>query len=599
MGRGGYGKSSVSGFRSWYGQAPKGQVGHDDWSAASSAGTQMQLADPASYEEVPADPTGFEQTLGDTTAAQFHMQPPQSVSGSTDYERQFPPCMVDPCGAATVVEEFLGFSNINEDVANKLRSAPPHVQEAVVARGNLGLAKNPSFLLLARIKSAEARAANDFSGFDAAPDRMAPQPIEPLGRRKFAKGGSCKGNGGGKQVSTDENIAGHGVWKGDRSCHQESNDGTWMGGLTAWTTDGNNAWMGSWSSGRKGDDGAWKGSWAAGPKSSDGFRKGFDSGLTGEPKGKRKWGAGQMTKSGVIREPGVYYEGPGVGIAGLKAAVHRSLEPHEHKDSFWSLDQMVNKVCIGIFKPATKWYKEDRRADKRGTRTQAQVLIEEFVEKVMASLAHPCEDKPWFTIANFTEPIALAAVETFKGTHLFHRIVAPSIMKYVSDAIHRYREEERITQVLWDAVADLGLSADYQKKCNKHLQLAYDQAHVAAEYGTNLGDTPELGMVEDFLTAWMSDFVKRSWDILENGIRPSDPHDQIWFLTRIFHYLTDPSHSCIPTTLLESLECPPPAGWPFISEELISIHAEAHAPAPKKGAAGRPLLPAVLDGEPI
>merc|ERR1719506_2426404 len=62
-------------------------------------------------------------------------------------------------------------------------------------------------------------------------------------------------------------------------------------------------------------------------------------------------------------KPGMYYEEPGghVGIEGLKDAVTRACEPHAAGEQQWSRDDMINKVCMAIFKTSAKWYKEDAR----------------------------------------------------------------------------------------------------------------------------------------------------------------------------------------------------------------------------------------------
>merc|ERR1711937_829061 len=75
--------------------------------------------------------------------------------------------------------------------------------------------------------------------------------------------------------------------------------------------------------------------------------------------------------------PGTYYEEPGgyCGVEGLKDAVTRAIEPHMHMEKQWSRDDIVNKICLTIFKGANKWYKDDQRHTEPGTAMQAQALL--------------------------------------------------------------------------------------------------------------------------------------------------------------------------------------------------------------------------------
>merc|ERR1719263_614209 len=184
-------------------------------------------------------------------------------------------------------------------------------------------------------------------------------------------------------------------------------------------------------------------------------------------------------------KPGQYMEEPGgyVGIEGLKDAVTRAVEPHAPLEQAWSKDDMVNKLCMSIFKTASKWYKEDTRHKESGTAIQAQALLEEFTEKIMGALSSACYEKPWFLEIYLSESIALAAINTFKGGALFKRTVAPIIVTHVDEAIFRYREEERHQKVMWDAVSSVGIKADYLKKANKHLQTSFEAAHIRQSTG--------------------------------------------------------------------------------------------------------------------
>jgi hypothetical protein len=293
-------------------------------------------------------------------------------------------------------------------------------------------------------------------------------------------------------------------------------------------------------------------------------------------KGKGKAQQEQQDQYWQEYKPGYYYEEPGgkVGIEGLRDAVTRATEPHLSMENSWNQDLMVNKICLGIYKPSLKWFKEDHRHNETGPPMMAQALIEEFTEKIMAALNSQCYDKVWFHDIYLSEAIALAAISIFKQGTLFKRTVAPIVVTHVDEAIFRYREEERQTRVMWEAVQAVGIKPDYQKKANKHLTTSFEAAHISAKYGTSPSITPELGMVQDFVQAWLSEFTHRAWDVLHNGLHVSTPDQQIAVVTALFQFLCNPHHSCLPVDLTRQLDTPPPENWDFVATATLLCMSE-------------------------
>merc|ERR1712028_160905 len=257
------------------------------------------------------------------------------------------------------------------------------------------------------------------------------------------------------------------------------------------------------------------------------------------------------------------------GIEGLRDAMSRAVVPH-------NAENMLDKLCMAIYKTATKWFKEETRHKEVGTAIQAQALLEEFAEAMMTALNTACFDKPWFHEIYLSEGVALAAINTFKGGQLFKRTVAPIIVTHIDEAIFRYREAERHQRVMWDAVSSIGIKSDYHKKANKHLQTSFEASYVAAKYGTSPSISQSLGMIQDFLNAWIRDFCKRGWDALNNGINSPTQDQQIGVVTTLFQYLCDPEHTCLPTDLLQQVpaEQRPPPAWDFVQQTVILIFSE-------------------------
>jgi hypothetical protein len=268
------------------------------------------------------------------------------------------------------------------------------------------------------------------------------------------------------------------------------------------------------------------------------------------------------------------------GIPGLTEALMEALAPVAHMDSTWDIDEMVKRVH-SYFTKAAKKYESEERAVAKGSAVQAQALIEEFVSTALGAVGAACYEKPWFTEADFSGALMVTAMFTFRGGKLFCRTLGPVLKRYVDDGVFRYREEERIQKAMWDAVSISGLSESHQKKAAKHLQLAYDEAHMSAAYGSTSAATPEMGLVQDFVKGWMVEFINRSYDTLEYGV-VGGKDEQFAFLTTLFQYLTDPDRSCLPHDLTAQLEAPPPESWGFIGEMAMKIFSDMEAEAEAK-----------------
>lgn len=283
-----------------------------------------------------------------------------------------------------------------------------------------------------------------------------------------------------------------------------------------------------------------------------------------------------------VATPGGAPSGAEAGIPGLTESLMECLAKVAHLDTSWDLEEMIKRVH-SYFTKAAKKYENEERAANRGSSVQAQALIEEFVSTCLGAVAAACYDKAWFTEADFSGALMVTAMFTFRGGKLFCKTLGPVLKRYVDDGVFRYREEERIQKAMWDAVSISGLDDSYHKKATKHLQAAYDEAHMSAPYGSTTAETPEMGLVCDFVKAWMKDFVNKAWDVLEHGV-VGGKDEQFAFLTTLFQYLTDPERSCLPHDLAAQLPAPPPQNWAFIGELAMLIFQELEQAAAERRA---------------
>merc|ERR1712232_369119 len=156
------------------------------------------------------------------------------------------------------------------------------------------------------------------------------------------------------------------------------------------------------------------------------------------------------------------------------------------------------------------------------------------------------------------------------GTMFMCRTLKPVVQKTVDDAIARFREEERVQKGLWEAIIISGLPESFQKTAFKHLQNSFDRAHMNAPYGSCKAETPEIGLVQDFVKGWMEDFCGRAWHALHEGVG-EDQEEQYAFLTTLFQHLTDPEQCCLPFELVSQPGAMPPESWSFVADTAMAI----------------------------
>merc|ERR1712151_717932 len=92
-------------------------------------------------------------------------------------------------------------------------------------------------------------------------------------------------------------------------------------------------------------------------------------------------------------------------------------------------------------------------------------------------------------------------------------------------------------------------------------------------------ETPEIGLVQDFVKGWMEDFCGRAWNALNEGVG-EDQEEQYAFLTTLFQHLTDPEQCCLPFELVSQPGAMPPENWSFVADAVMQI-LKGEEPEPK------------------
>lgn len=343
------------------------------------------------------------------------------------------------------------------------------------------------------------------------------------------------------------------AWKDDAEDDNNGNgNGGWRSRNSSWKKRGDDRDTGNRGGGN--DDGGWS-------KPHSAFGNDWQS------QGKR-WHSYKEAK------PECKYEGV-LEATTLIVAEIAHLETKQDPENL--IQYFVNKV-----EQAADDLAKDERLATKGGQLLAVSLIEELVEAVMHPLSQRDSEKEWYMQVDVAAPLKAAAMAIFQNSKLFSRMLAPMMDRYVEESVFRFREDERFQVVLWEIVEKAEMQDHkYCKKTYQYLQKAYEDAHTQTEFGETKADEPALGVVQDFVKSWISLFVGRAWDVLENGVGGGVAAQAAW-VTKLFQSLLHPDRCCLSYDLVSSLANPLPAEWDFINDVACNILAEAHTEQPSK-----------------
>ena len=80
---------------------------------------------------------------------------------------------------------------------------------------------------------------------------------------------------------------------------------------------------------------------------------------------------------------------------------------------------------------------------------------------------------------------------------------------------------------MFEVLDAAGLSDEtYKKEAKNHMVTAFEEAHVNPSGDTMVAASPEVAMLHEFLSGCLTEFVTRSWDVLES-VDGTDPKAQI------------------------------------------------------------------------
>jgi len=263
---------------------------------------------------------------------------------------------------------------------------------------------------------------------------------------------------------------------------------------------------------------------------------------------------------------------------GFGQALEEALLPIMTVEKEYSLEDLAQNVGKKIMKAAKK-FANDERTNQRGSSTTAQVVISDYVDAALGGISQGLYEKQWLNEVNWLPPLLAALTYCFTGAKVFNRVAAPMVPHYLETSIAQFREEQRVERTVWDCIEQTGVKKSFTQKAFDKLTESYDVAHFKAPYGTHAAETPELGMLQDFVRGWMFEFVKSAQDVLSvgaagEGSNRTSRDEQVLFVTVLFQNLCDSKNACLPSDLTSLIPVPPPTPWSFVAECTEAVFTE-------------------------
>lgn len=268
------------------------------------------------------------------------------------------------------------------------------------------------------------------------------------------------------------------------------------------------------------------------------------------------------------------------GIPGLAEAWKEAFEPIKSDEP--QINEVTKQLTKKVWQVVDK-YQKDEKAKQKLTQTAAKAYVEEYVEHIMSVVFNVLYEKAWFGKVNFTQPLLVIVLYTFQDGKIFTRTLKPQVVNYVEAGFFKWSEEARVDRAMKEAVDNLGVKGEWQKKCLQALTKSYEDAHFQAPYGTTHSDCGELAVLQDFVKGWMTLFIDRAWDVMEDGLSSNSRDVQVATVSSLFQSLLDPNVACMPSEIATQVTAVlgglPAAPWSFIDECAMSVFAENDAKA--------------------
>jgi len=238
-------------------------------------------------------------------------------------------------------------------------------------------------------------------------------------------------------------------------------------------------------------------------------------------------------------------------------AVSEALAPVGHLEEEWDLSKLEKRI--------RQYFRNGAKGLEFESKPWSE-LVEEYADKVFASIFQALSDRHWLSQADFLFVLDAGVKETFPARvlngvpmHIFERAVL--------NANDRAFEEQRYLPLLWETIQENLQGPKIRKK-------SYDAFEEGRKNAAGCTGDEAGSPVATFLQAWIHNTIARL--SADTGGMPDsilEPQQCAY----LFHALI--GQGALPLPLVMEQGVPPP-GWPFVDQVVGQAYAQAGCGVP-------------------
>lgn len=245
-------------------------------------------------------------------------------------------------------------------------------------------------------------------------------------------------------------------------------------------------------------------------------------------------------------------------------AVTQALAPVLELETEWDSDKLHKRM---------KMYFRNAAKGLEFTTKPWNELVEEYADKVFASIFQALKDRQWVLQADFVLVLDAGIRESFPPK-LLKPVSQEIFERCVLQAHDRAFEEQRFSPLLWDTISEKVTDANARKK-------AYTAIEEGRKQAAARGPVDGTDMVEDFVSSW----INSSITLLAADCADLEAMLPCETAVSLFNALLE--GGALPLPLVKE-SGPPPSEWPIVTVTLQDAYTIAALTASERPASSKP-----------
>lgn len=227
----------------------------------------------------------------------------------------------------------------------------------------------------------------------------------------------------------------------------------------------------------------------------------------------------------------------------------------------WTPEEMRKRVVRYLHKAGMN-EKDDL------TKKEWKAAVRTFAEKAAEGYKRACAEKPWFEELNLCPALGAAGWVIAQACDGHPRPQQKEVEKHVTDLLHVQQHKAKVDKFMFEVVqVSMPIDEKSQDKFFRALSNSYRPAFEAAQKGASRG----FQKAEQFVKAWISDTLCRSWQALENTGDSLTAEQTTDFFRALICPMDEEGVCCVPPQLLNGQERSSDAWEAFLVPAVLEM----------------------------